>query len=277
MQINKLFFVCLFTLSCCAYAESKRAPEPWDNPKVPEIVHNNVLYVTIAAKNIPIKESNEKLVDLLNINNPRIKPLATFNPKYKNTYKEYSKVRLGVYKKLLTMLKLLPPDVGIAYFEGFRPLYKQKEYFDNKLKEILATIKDKELAYKETSKHVAPFIDNVPPHSTGGAIDMTLFVIKDGQEHLMNMGKFDVLFGPNDQQETFSKNTTDVQRKNRLLLLEAATEVGLVNYGFEWWHYSYGDKMWAFVKNKKASIYESVAPKDDSITSIDKKTYLDSF
>jgi D-alanyl-D-alanine dipeptidase len=180
-------------------------------------------------------------------------------------------------KKLLTMLKILPPDIGIAYFEGFRPLYKQKEYFDNKLKEILVTIKDKELAYKETSKHVAPFIDNVPPHSTGAAIDMTLFVIKDGQENLLDMGKFDVVFGPNDQQETFSKNTTDVQRKNRLLLLEAATEVGLVNYGFEWWHYSYGDKMWAFVKKKNTSIYGSVAPKDDPITSIDKKTYLDSF
>jgi zinc D-Ala-D-Ala dipeptidase len=91
------------------------------------------------------------------------------------------------------------------------------------------------------------------------------------------MGKFDVIFGPSNQQETFSENTTDIQRKNRLILLKAATQVGFVNYGFEWWHYSYGDKMWAFVKGKKEAIYGSVVPKSDPIASIDKKSYLDDF
>lgn len=256
------------------------APKPWISPVVLKTIADNILYDAIACdavKNIPIKDFNEPLIDLLIVNNSRLKPLATFSPKYQNTYDGYSKVREGVYNILVKMLEILPSNIGIAYFEGFRPLSKQKEYFDDKLKEILEIVPDKELAYTEASKHIAPFINNVPPHSTGGAIDITLFAIKDGHEDLMDMGKFDVIFGPNDQQETFSTNTTDVQKENRLLLLEATIKAGFVNYGFEWWHYSYGDNEWAFVKKKKWAIYGSVAAKDDPIRLINKKTYLDSF
>jgi D-alanyl-D-alanine dipeptidase len=190
------------------------------------------------------------MVDLLEINNPRIKPLATFNENYKNTYEGYSKVRMGLYQKLLAMLKLFPNDVGIAYFEGLRPLAKQKEYFDKKLKETLLTIKDKNIAYQETAKLISPFIDNIPTHCTGAAIDITLFRVANGSSELIDMGKFDVIFGVNKQQETFSDNTNEMQRTNRLILLEAATKAGLVNYGYEWWHYSYGDKAWAYVKGE---------------------------
>lgn len=62
------------------------------------------------------------------------------------------------------------------------------------------------------------------------------------------MGKSDVIFGINTQHETFSTNITYQQRINRLLLLKTAINSGLVNYGYEWWHYSYGDKAWAYVK-----------------------------
>ena len=265
----------------CNYALAQHAPCPWPSPSVNHKVSENVLYVPIsdsAVTVLSICENHEQLFDLLEINNSRIKPMATFNAKYTNTYEDYSKVRLGVYNKLLVMLEYLPDNVGIAYFEGFRPLYKQKEYFDNKFKEILQTIPDKERAYQETSKHVSPFINNIPPHTTGAAIDMTLFSIDEhGHEQLIDMGKFDVIFGPNDQQETFSTNITDVQRNNRMILLEAATFAGLVNYGFEWWHYSYGDKMWAVVKKQAHALYGLAVLANDPILSIDKQAYLDSF
>jgi zinc D-Ala-D-Ala dipeptidase len=277
---NFLYLICALILSSKAYAETKTAPKKWSTPKVRALIAKNVLYFPIAhesVKNIPLHESDEALVDLLEINNPRIKPLSAFNPQYTNTYEGYSKVRRSVYEKLVKMLDALPKNIGIAYFEGFRPLHKQKEYFDNKLKEVMETIKDKHQAYQETCKHVSPFIDNVPTHTTGAAIDMTLFEVKEGREELIDMGKFDVIFGPNDQQETFSKNTTPTQRANRLMLLEAAATAGLVNYGFEWWHYSYGDKAWAYVKREKQAIYGLATKKDDPILSIDKETYLKGF
>ena len=280
MNTNKLICMVVMMVSFCAYAGVENAPKPWSFPKVEQPISDNVLYIPIAdssVKSLPINESGEELIDLLKMNNPRIKPMSAFSLKYQNTYEGFSKVRYGVYEKLLKMLELLPQQFGIAYFEGFRPLHKQKEYFDNKFKEFLVTTNDKELAYQETSKQVSPFIDNIPTHTTGAAIDITLFIIKEGQEELLDMGKFDVISGPNDQQETFSENTTKSQRNNRLLLLAAATNAGLVNYGFEWWHYSYGDKAWAFVKKQKEAIFGLTVPKNDPILSIDKKTYLESF
>jgi D-alanyl-D-alanine dipeptidase len=257
------------------YAE--KAPGAWDMPGVPSHISHNVLYLPIAHETIravPLKKVDEPLVDMLTKNNPRLQPLSRVDPHFQNTYEGYSQVREGVYKRLLIMLSLLPKDIGIAYFEGFRPLWKQEEYFTKKLKEILVDIKDKNRAYEETTKHVSPFIDNHPTHATGAAVDITLFrLTKEGATELLDMGMFDTIHGPNPQQETFSQNTTRAQRKNRLLLLEAAIAAGLVNYGFEWWHYSYGDRVWGHVK-KQPALYGLAVNEDDPILSMDKETYL---
>lgn len=250
----------------------------WRFPLVGKVIYNNVLYMSIAhemVNAIPIIDVTEvKLVDLLEVNNTRIKPIASFNYNYKKNYEGYSKIRSSLYKRLLKMLQFLPSNIGIAYFGGLRPIYKQKEYFDKKFIEIFNELNDKELAYKETSKHVSPFIDNIPAHCTGAAIDITLFSISDQHEQLMDMGKIGTLDGANNQQETFSRNISLKQRNNRLLLLSAATRSGLVNYGFEWWHYSYGDKAWAYVKGKNAAIYGLAVESHDPILFMDKKTYL---
>jgi zinc D-Ala-D-Ala dipeptidase len=261
-------------------ATPNTAPKPWTVPAVNELISSNILYLPIAdesIKEIAITDSDEELFDLLNTNNYRLKPLSTFDAKFNPGYDGYSKIRFGVYEKLLRMLDILPRNIGIAYFEGFRPLYKQKEYFDQKMRELLLTIEDIEVAYQEAAKQFSPFIKNIPTHATGAAIDITLFSITGEQTELLDMGKFDVSFGPNDQQETFSANTTAIQRKNRLILLDAAIKSGLVNYGYEWWHYSFGDKMWAYIKKQKAAIYGLACAKDDRILSINKETYLKSF
>ena len=126
---------------------AKNAPIAWSVPQVDKEISDNVLYLPIAdhrVKSVAIDALDEEVVDLLEINNPRIKPLSLIDAKYQNTYEGFSKIRLGVYKKLVQMLELLPQNVGIAYFEGFRPLWKQKEYFDKKFNEILAEVKDKD-------------------------------------------------------------------------------------------------------------------------------------
>ncbi len=258
---------------------ANEAPKPWSIPQVDCVVAETILYLPIAedsVQSMTIEAIDETIVDLLKINHPRIKALSSMDPRYPNTYEGFSKVRLGVYKKLLNMLGILPKNIGIAYFEGLRPLWKQKEYFDRKFQEILKDIKNKELAYQETAKHVSPFIDNIPTHATGAAIDMTLFEVNDGEAKLIDMGMFDTIYGHNPQQETFSKNTTEQQRKNRLILLHAAIGSGFVNYGFEWWHYSYGDKAWAYVKHQKA-IYGLAVDENDPTLSINKDSYVKGF
>ena len=265
-----------FSMSTCFAAT---APQAWHKPEVSgevvaKIFYQPISHASLAA--IPINDSKEAFVDLLEVNNPRLIPLSSVCPEFTNTYQGFSRVRLSVYQRLLKMLDVLPKDIGIVYFEGFRSLAKQKEYFDNKFSEILAVIPDKELAYQETTKHVSPFIDNIPTHTTGAAIDMALFQVTAHKKSLLDMGKFDVIFGPNPQQETFSENTTMQQRQNRLLLLETAINAGFANYGFEWWHFSYGDKMYAKVYGKPNAIYGLASDEDDSILSITKDDYFGS-
>jgi hypothetical protein len=256
---------------------AERAPQKWQDPHVSSQISDHVLYLPIAhaqVKAVPLRKIEEPLVDMLTKDQPRLQPLSRIDPTFQNTYEGYAKVREGVYIRLLKMLSFLPKDIGIAYFEGFRPLWKQEEYFTKKLKEIVAQVKDKEQAYEETTKHVSPFIDNHPAHATGAAIDITLFrILPHGKTQLLDMGMFDTIHGDNPQQETFSHNTTPQQRKNRLVLLRAAIKAGFVNYGFEWWHYSYGDKVWGYVQ-KKPAIYGLAVSEDDPILSMDKETYL---
>lgn len=275
----KIIMVIMLNLILSSTLLAAEAPKKWNEPDVSQLVAENILYLPIAddrVKSVTIKPINEEIVDLSKINNPRIRAFSAIDKNHEDAYKEFSQIRLGVYKKLLLMLDYLPSNVGIAYSEGFRPLWKQKEYFDKKFREILAEVKDKNLAYEETTKHVSPFINNIPTHGTGAAIDMTLFEVKDEKASLMDMGMFDTTYGYNSQQETFSENTTEQQRKNRLMLLEAAAKAGLVNYGFEWWHYSYGDRAWGYVKKQNA-IYELADDKNNPILLINKESYLKDF
>ena len=47
---------------------------------------------------------------------------------------------------------------------------------------------------------------------------------------------------------------------NRALLIELMSAAGFVNYGTEWWHWSYGDRYWAYNRGEPAARYASVSP-----------------
>jgi zinc D-Ala-D-Ala dipeptidase len=275
----RIAFTLMLNIVIFDYSFAALAPQPWKEPEVSENIAANILYLPIADENvkkIKIRNKKERLIDLIEINNPRLIPLSTIDPSLPNTYKEFSFVREEVYNRLQDMLRKLPDDIGIAYFEGLRPLWKQKEYFDKKFRENLEVMSDKEAAYNATTISVSPFIDNVPTHATGAAIDITLFKLENSVPKVLDMGMFDTIYGENNQQETFSPNTTDIQRENRIILLQAATNAGFVNYGHEWWHYSFGDRAWGYVKNRDA-LYGLAVEKNDPILQITKESYLRDF
>jgi len=280
MRTKEIIAVLLLLFGGTALANNM-APKPWDNPEVSQDLSKNVLYLPIAAaevKAIPISDSKEKLIDLLKLDNPRIRPLESINKDLCTAYSGYSQVRFGLYQHLLRMLDYLPQDTGIAFCEGFRPIAKQKEYFDLKFQELLLKLENKEKAYTEASKFVSPFIDNIPTHCTGAAIDITLFIKKDNNTYeLLDMGNFGTIGYDPKESFLFSPNITLPERENRLLLLNAATKAGLASYGYEWWHYSYGDKMWAYVKGKKNALYGLSITKDDPILRITKDKYFKDF
>lgn len=56
---------------------------------------------------------------------------------------------------------------------------------------------------------------------------------------------------------------TKEQKDNRKVLCKAMQRAGFVNYPLEWWHFSYGDKMWAAYSGKRYAIYSIVQMLDN--------------
>ena len=94
-----------------------------------------------------------------------------------------------------------------------------------------------------------------PPHSTGAAVDLTL-LDASGDEIAMGC--------PID--ETTERaypghyaNATSPQlrecHENRMLLNLVMTSTGFIRHGNEWWHFSFGDQMWARARGESVAIY----------------------
>ncbi len=163
-------------------------------------------------------------------------------------------VRESVAAKLMHIQNNLA-GMRLVVCSGYRPLELQKKMYDDffrALKKRNWKWNEKQL-HAECSKFLAPVEEGiVPPHSTGGAVDITLE--KSGK--LLNMG---TKLG--DLSMKSAMNARDVSKKareNRKLLSSLMQKAGFVNYPLEWWHWSYGDRTWAYYKQSEISIYNSV-------------------
>jgi D-alanyl-D-alanine dipeptidase len=47
---------------------------------------------------------------------------------------------------------------------------------------------------------------------------------------------------------------------NRRLLHNTMTDAGFVNLPSEWWHFDYGDQLWAWANKKDHAIYGAAQP-----------------
>ena len=46
--------------------------------------------------------------------------------------------------------------------------------------------------------------------------------------------------------------------RDRELLNQVMTHRGFVRHPNEWWHFSYGDQLWAWISNEETAIYVGV-------------------
>lgn len=200
---------------------------------------------------MPVKDCHEPLVDIKEFD-------FKISPNRASFYPGFTKVRQSVANKLVEAAKNLPRGISFLFSEGHRPISLQKIMFAEYYALLASTnpLWDEPKLRRETSKFVAP-AEDVPPHSTGGAIDITL-VDASGKE--IDMGSIlDETPNKNENRNfTFAENIPDVAKKNRKILHDALSGVGFVNYGAEWWHWSYGDKYWAYHAGRPAAIYGSV-------------------
>lgn len=227
-------------------------------------------------KSIAIIECCECAVDVNDMHNKRItmlpNPDSPFaSPNCNSGLPSASKMRKTVFHNLERMLQELdrlaalfgyePGQIDIKVFEGLCDITTQEMLFNNKLKEIKASnlhMSDQEV-FAETCKWVSPVINNVPVHSTGAAIDIRLWDNK--KDEFLDLGKFGVIWGKNTHAPTFSPDLSMEQKNNRLLMICAATQAGLINYCYEFWHYSSGDRYasyWTHPEQERIAIYGSI-------------------
>ena len=216
-----------------------------------------VLIADARVIDIPIVENHEPFVDLRQQSFINIGP----SPEVPNN-QDYTFLRQSVYERLLKAQALLPTGVRFCLYEGYRSLelqaYLFQTFYDNVQKKHPNLSKAQ--LFLETIKLVSPIQNldgtkNIPPHATGGAIDVYL-VDKDGQLLDMGMHPKDWLLDVDGHlSKTNSQFISSKAQKNRLMMSKALLEAGFVNYPTEYWHWSYGDRYWAFMTKHPHAFY----------------------
>jgi D-alanyl-D-alanine dipeptidase len=162
-------------------------------------------------------------------------------------------VRTEMKQRLSIVADKLPDGLKLHFYVGWRHIAYQKNSWHrqfNKFREQYPEKSDTEIERMTKAFVANPYGDGVAPHQTGGAVDLTLV---DANGYLLDMGTKYSEF--NKKTPTKSKLITKQQSRNRLILLNAMRAAGIQNYPGEWWHFSYGDRMWAAYKCKRNAIY----------------------
>ena len=204
---------------------------------------------------IPVKDNGERLIRVKE-RCPKIAiRLAAYVRKDgKNFCDDACLVREGVAERLTVAQSHLPEGYRLMLRCGYRPLALQKtryEWMLNKLRKKHPEWNQERLR-DETSRCVAP-PDIIPPHSTGGAVDLSII---GGRGRQLDMGERLGYF--TEKTYTHSEKISPEAGKNRELLISVMSKAGFINYPTEWWHWSYGDRYWAAVLKKRYSIYDGI-------------------
>lgn len=171
-------------------------------------------------------------------------------------------LRDQTYQRLLQAAQSLPEGVRLVVLDGWRPYAVQQYLFDT-LMDILVKkhsdwVPQRLLAKARELVSPPSFDEQSPsPHLTGGAVDVALC---DLQGRLLEMGTAFDEASPKSYSayfeglEAFNPEQRSV-RDNRRLLYNAMTAAGFSNLPSEWWHYDFGDQLWAWYQRHPKAHY----------------------
>jgi D-alanyl-D-alanine dipeptidase len=171
----------------------------------------------------------------------------------------YAHLRSGVLRRLVRAQHLLPAGVSFLVVEGYRPPDLQRRYFEKYARTMRRAHPDAspERIRELASAYISP--PEVAPHVSGGAVDLTL-CDQDGRE--LELGT-EVNATPAESEgacRTEAPGISAEARANRALMAGALGTAGFVNYPTEWWHWSYGDRYWALLRQAPAARYGPAEP-----------------
>ena len=206
---------------------------------------------------IPVEECGEPLVDVRREGGLLYGP----PPETPATEPDYCWVRRTVYDKLLAVQKALPPGLALRLYEGLRSAQVQHQLFEEEKARVRAAHPgfDAHDVHLEATKLISPpahfdGTPNIPPHSTGAAVDVEI-VDASGRVIDFGMEAKDWVRVDAEFCATAYEGINDAAKANRRMLCELMQAQGFVNYVREWWHYSYGDRYWAWTSGAPKAIY----------------------
>ncbi|MEO1125459.1 MAG: M15 family metallopeptidase [Cyanobacteria bacterium J06635_15] len=210
---------------------------------------------------IPIKECREPLVPI---------PLEKFTVVTPHPYQRLGApygdrspyfVRQSVLQNLQQAQALLQashPSWHLHLFDAYRPIGVQQFMVDYTFNQIAADQGLSPTALNDSQRqHIQTRVDQFwaspshnpatpPPHSTGAAIDITL---SDAHGTAVNMGSPIDEPSPRSFPSHFADNCDPVEQaahQNRQRLYRVMVKAGFCRHPNEWWHFSYGDQLWAW-------------------------------
>ncbi len=203
---------------------------------------------------VVIQENNEPLVEMKETDRLKIGLVS-------KSYKPSFFVRKSIAEKLYRISENLPEGIHLVLIEGYRSIQSQQLIWDTKFQKL--TEENPTRSNEDIEKQVRLVVAKPAPlanHHCGGAIDVTL-AYSDGT--LLDMGTpYPSMISHSDFNSDllpnvpmFSEKINWEQNKNRQILRNAMETQDFVWYPGEWWHYCWGDRMWAVYSNQTECFY----------------------
>lgn len=187
---------------------------------------------------VHVKECYEPLVDL--VKHPKIFVSD-------DTVEHPVLVRKSVAMKLYKIADDLPDDVYLKFYGAFRSRIAIYDTWKKEL-EVLSGenphMNRAELIELTNRKVPSPNID-MGGHDTGAAVDVAL----------CDVNRNDLDFGTKYYEKRRRVSLTKEQKENRKMLKSLMKSQDFVNMPGQWWHFSYGDKMWSAYKGKRLGAF----------------------
>jgi zinc D-Ala-D-Ala dipeptidase len=187
-------------------------------------------------------------------------------------------LRQGVLNSLVQALSALHqqyPQWQILIFDAYRPVVVQQFMVDHTFAQVAKaegkdpaalSLEQKQQIWRQVYQIWAiPSHDPLtpPPHSTGGAVDITLV---DAQGNPIFMGSEIDELSQRSQPDYFANVAADLHSsavaqaqaqqadQHRQILHQAMCSAGFQRHPGEWWHFCLGDQMWAWLSQQQGEV-----------------------
>jgi D-alanyl-D-alanine dipeptidase len=209
-----------------------------------------------------VGHSDEPLVEIPDNEFPRVvpHPYAEVGAPYNSRSPFY--IRQSVLPRLQlaqNVLRSQHAGWSIQVFDAWRPLPVQRYMVEHEFERLKS---EEGLAQKsldaDTEQRLWHTVFSIwarpsddpqlpPPHTTGAALDITLL---DHNGQPVDMGSSIDSLGEAALPAHFANSSVESGRHaqaNRALLAGVMTMAGFQRHPFEWWHFSFGDQLWALM------------------------------